>query len=52
MVISGIVVTPLFAFPDGRAIARSASSHQAPRPSTIFSIKQDVDARHKAGHDA
>src|SRR6266850_4390750 len=22
------------------------------RPSTIFPIKQDVDARHKAGHDA
>src|ERR1700738_1389325 len=47
--ISGIFVTPVLCFRDGRAIARSASSRQASRTSTIFSIKQDADGRHKAG---
>jgi hypothetical protein len=41
-VISGIVVSP-FLFPSWSDLFR---------PSTTFSIKQDVDARHKAGHDA
>jgi hypothetical protein len=40
-VISGIVVSP-FLFPSWPDLFR---------PSTTFSIKQDVDARHKAGHD-
>jgi hypothetical protein len=42
MVISGIFVLP-FLFPSWPGLSR---------PSTIASIKQDVDARHKAGHDA
>jgi hypothetical protein len=41
MVISGIFVS-LFRF----------RRERLSRPSTISRIKQDVDARHKAGHDA
>jgi len=50
MVISGIFVSPFF--PSWPGQKREARLRVNARPSTIFSIKQDVDARHKAGHDA
>jgi hypothetical protein len=43
MVISGIFVSSLPFLSSWPGLSR---------PSTIFFIKQDVDARHKAGHNA
>src|SRR5882757_9168624 len=41
-----------FLFPSWPGQKREARLPVNARPSTISSIKQDVDARHKAGHDA